>query len=298
MLQEIAPTVSPRLQVRRADEKPLFLVLPDSRLTLSKVCLDLQDVRPAAEDVKSQLSLFTVYGDLELSDCCFFSPPAPATRLASLEGKTCEIANCAILGFASPIQIVASAASQISLTNSLIHSPTDAEPSVGWALQVVASAVGRASAQGRRLALDHCTIIGRGILRAEDVGPSIPLQVETTACVLAANSLLGWSSPQGFPEGLSWTAQNDVYDIFGGPWVLVGPTLQEPIPSSPRTLTEWAAKSIKQSACRSLSFPLANLNLGSHDQIEFDAYKLSDPTARNLGADTTRLLHATSNSAD
>lgn len=286
------------VEVRRSDEKPLFLVLPDSKLTVSRVCLDLQDARPATEGTKPQLSLFTVYGDLKLTECCFFSGPGPATRLASLEGKTCEIADCAILGFTSPLQVVASAASQISLVNCLIHTPTEAEASAGWALQIVATAIGRASAQGRRLNLDHCTVIGRGILRLEDVGPSIPLQVETTACVLAASSLVGWSCPQAFPEGLSWTAQKDIYDIFGGPWVLLGPTLQEAIPSSPRTITEWAAKSIKQTACRSLNIPLVALKLDSHDQVRLSAYQLSDPTARDVGVNPAKLVHDTAASGN
>ncbi|WZP00831.1 serine/threonine-protein kinase [Isosphaeraceae bacterium EP7] len=257
----------PTLILRIEGTAPFLRTRPETRLKL--VGLTIQAVVAPQATPKA---LIIAQGDLELERCSMVASRSPRGFAAIwAEGMSNRVVGCFFHGFDQPVRLSARPGSRAVLSQSILIAPDpdrrEASTESGWAVRVFYEPRGgndpaaapkpadkaKEPPRGARLALDHCTFVGRGLLDLSRFGPDAPLAVEADSLAIKARSLLAWRAPVGgqgpaaaaatppFAQGLTWTGRDNAYSLpEGSPWVEHDPG-DPRVASAPATLAAWAA---------------------------------------------------------
>jgi serine/threonine protein kinase len=256
----------PVLILRIEGSAPFLRTRPETRLKL--IGLTIQAVvAPHA----APMALVYSQGDLEMERCTLVASRSPRGFAAVwAEGMTSRIVGCFFHGFDQPVRLTARPGSSTTLAKSILVAPEsdrrEASTGSGWAVRVVYEPRGadpgtaprpaskaQGPTRGARLTLDHCTILGRGLLDLAQFGPDAPLSIEADGLAIQARALLTWRAPAAgkgpaaakatpeFAPGLTWTGRGNAYGLpEGPPWVEHDP--DDPRAAhSPTALAAWSA---------------------------------------------------------
>jgi serine/threonine protein kinase len=186
-------------------------------------------------------------GNLSLERCEFTAPDsAPAVAAVRAQGRRSSFSGCVFRGFENPLRISAYAGTETRLQHCLFLRRPAPDATTPWAVSVDNQRVPvltenpkvRTDRAPRSLTIDHCTVLGSGLLAATDFTPEMPLRVTLTRSIVEGPALLGWASPSPFPRGLSWSGAENRYAVLGETWVQprgAGPALE----NAPRSLESW-----------------------------------------------------------
>jgi hypothetical protein len=74
------------------------------------------------------------------------------------------------------------------------------------------------------LILDHCTVVGEGLLRLKGFAPSSSLQVDISACAIQSKTLIGWvpnpAETKWNPRTVGWLDAGNQLEVTGPFWVV------------------------------------------------------------------------------
>jgi serine/threonine-protein kinase len=156
-------------------------------------------------------------GDLSVRRCCFQGLDT-AVEVHAIGGSISE--------FQETMAIPASNASPI--TDSL--PPTSAMAGFfGWGIKLQFFPGGRPSP--RQLILEHCTMVGQGLVQIEGFSSDSPVHVNVRGCAIQTKSVVGWLpvSPSSTwnSQALVWQGEDNLLDVADQSWLtMLGETSQ------------------------------------------------------------------------
>jgi serine/threonine protein kinase len=164
-------------------------------------------------DAPSELAVIRALGNLSLDRCSIEGRNLPAeVHAIQAEGSRLSLHNCWVLGFSTALAWRAFPDSEAILEQTLlVGSGSDA-----WPLFVKIEST-RAEKR-RHLRIDHCTFVGSGLARVSGAKAAAPLEIKTTASVVVGRWLLDWQG-EAFPKGLTWTGEENLFDLGGEGWI-------------------------------------------------------------------------------
>ncbi len=248
-----APGVRPVLGIAFRGPGTFFQVNPNSSLRLIGLTFqtecDNTPARPA--------TLIDAKGKLELQRCAFStSSQDRRLRIVSAEGLETRITGCWFEGFDSPIALHAFPGSRTRLEQCMLIRHGAASTVSAWPITITSRPLASKN-QNHTLVLDHCTIVGSGLLRAEGFDEKTPLTVKVFDTVASVKSLLMWS--ENYPEGLNWDGRGNVYDLSTPEnWVVVPAEGTKAAPKSPRGLKDWAQGAIHEVESQAIDLTFAD----------------------------------------
>lgn len=282
----------PVVAVDVAAGKPLIVTTPGTSLRL-------QGLRIVAHfgAGDAPTPLIDAGGSVTLERCVLIASGAGGkARGVKAEGAKLAVDGCLFVGFDRALEIASFPGSEATVARSIFAHAAETDRPPGWAIRVGFGG-GREASKPRRLALDHVTARGGGLLDVVDFPVASPLAVSLDHVAVQAPAVLAWTprpgeSAEGWAKGLKWTGTGDLYDVTGNTWV-VGPASGESAPpNAPRDLDGWRAAlgSDKDSAAR--SFALAAkptevaLDLAGAEPGQF---ALEGEGTEGIGADVKRV---------
>ncbi|WP_406694482.1 serine/threonine-protein kinase [Singulisphaera sp. Ch08] len=174
------------------------------------------------------------------------------TRAVNAQGMSLTATGCWFEGFDQALDIAAFNGSSVTVRQCVMIRAKAGEPPSGWALRVRSKPGGsRNDKLGRRLVLDRCTVLGKGLFNLVGFSPQMPCLVEVNGCAVLAESVLAWEpQPPGLPpsdEALHWAGRDNLYDVHGKAWIVLSPQGAPDFPDGPKDLDSWA-KLVDESA--------------------------------------------------
>ncbi len=247
---------------------PFLMIVGDGSLAISGVTFRVEAAPPATPDGPT---LIRSGGGVGLARCAFAaSPAAGSATLIDGEGGRIHLQGCWVEGFAHPINLAVSPGSESRLEQTMIVRTAPVEGGASWAIAV--HELGSFPGKAARLVIDHCTIVGDGLLQGTGFVASTPLEVKVNQSVVVAKAMLAWDGP--FPGGLRWAGQGNLYEITGDAWVVGSPAGSQAVPEGPTSLQSWANGPISEPGTRAI-------DLGFTD----------DPTTEGLAPADFKLLN-------
>lgn len=282
----------PILSVEMAGKDSFLIAKSDSSLELDGLTVEVGYTNPKAPAPP----LITAAGNLALNRCIFStSVPVRGARVANAEGLTTAVTGCLFEGFDPAIQTVAFRGSTVRVTQSMFVPGSMGTEIKGWGIGVSGGGSdGRGQAQReRRLVIDHCTFVGKGVLILEGFTAEAPLQADVKQSVARADALLMWKSPGKEPaKGLKWSGQSNRYDITSAAWVAQAPaspdSIADALPGSPSDLESWSKlmSDDLQASASAITFRAAISATGMHQPSDF---ALAETANANVGADPAKV---------
>jgi serine/threonine protein kinase len=290
--------------VIRAAEGPAPVVVVDMvggkpwLLTLPNASVRLKGLRIVAhyQATADPTPLIEASGPVALERCTFVAAGASGnSRGVKLEGPKLSVDGCLFAGFDRALDITAFPGLDATVTQSILAHSAETDRSPGWAIRV-AFGGGREN-KPRKLALDHVTARGGGLLEVVDFPVSSPLTVSLDHVAVQAPALLAWTprageSAEGWTKGLKWLGKGDLYDITGSAWVVVSASGELPTPNAPRDLAGWTAAigSDKDSAARSFKLAASAADIATEiTAVEPGQFALQGDGTGGVGADPNRV---------
>jgi serine/threonine protein kinase len=224
-------------------------------------------------------------GNLALERCSFLAPPtAPAATAVRADGRRSTFLGCEFRGFDAPLKLNVFAGSEARVAHCLFVRRAGPDPASSWALTVSNLRI-RDDKAPRSLAIDHCTVLGSGLLSMADFVPETPLRVEVEATVVEGPALVGWRGTAPFPGGMAWRGRDNRYAIAGGPWVRCTAPGAE-VAGPPTDLASWSRAAPEEPG--TLSMPAIASGRSGPPLESRPAADLAGP-APGLGMDPTRV---------
>ncbi|SIO56161.1 serine/threonine protein kinase [Singulisphaera sp. GP187] len=247
-----AEGVQPVLEVEIKGAKPFLTTGVETPLTLVGVTIVAHYSEPGRGEAPP---IIQAAGKVTLDRSAFKATgQAVGTRAVKAEGMGLTATGCWFDGFDQALDVAAFNGSLITVRQCImVNAKAKAgEPPSGWALRVRAKPGGNANEKlGRRLVLDHCTILGKGLFDLVGFSSQLPYKVEVKGSAVLADAVLAWEpQPTGLPpsnEALQWQGQDNLYDIRGKAWITLSPQGTPELAGGPSDLDSWT-KQVDESA--------------------------------------------------
>ncbi len=220
-------------------------------------------------------TLIEAGGNIEFDHCAFKADSGSRViRVLKAEGRHTKLTGCWFEGFDEPLEQSLSPGADVKISQCLFVRSPEGDSAAGWPLSVRAMGANRKGVA--KVSLDHVTAWGAGFLRAEGFSPNLPLQVDVTQTVVSTHALLMWSGP--FPDGLSWTGKNNIYEVSGAAWVVQPPNGFNAIENSPSNLESWTEGPIEEDDARVLDVRFADESPAeNHKPGDFALMNVDEP---------------------
>ncbi len=288
--------------VIRAAEGPAPVVVVDMvggkpwLVTLPNASVRLKGLRIVAnyQAMAAPTPLIEASGAVALERCTFVGAGASGnSRGVKLEGTKLSVDGCLFAGFDRALDITAFPGLDATITQSILAHSAETDRAPGWAIRVAFG--GGRDNKPRKLALDHVTARGGGLLEVVDFPPSSPLNVSLDHVAVQAPALLAWAplkgeSAEGWTKGLKWLGRGDLYDVTGAAWVVVSASGELPAPNAPRDLAGWQAAvgSDKDASARSFKLAATAAEIAS-DLAAVEPVQFAPEGVKGVGADVKRV---------
>jgi hypothetical protein len=282
---------APVVVVDMVGGKPWLLILPNAAVRL-------QGLRIVAhyQATADPTPMIEASGPVALERCTFVAAGASGnSRGVKLEGPKLSVDGCLFAGFDRALDITAFPGLDATVTQSILAHSAETDRSPGWAIRVAFG--GGGDDKPRKLAIDHVTARGGGLLEVVDFPVASPLTVSLDHVAVQAPALLAWTpfageSAEGWTKGLKWLGKGNLYDVTGNAWVVVSASGELPTPNAPRDLAGWTAAvgSDKDAAARSFKLA-ANVAEIAADltAVEPKQFALEGEGVEGVGADVKRV---------
>jgi serine/threonine protein kinase len=234
-----AEGMQPVLEVALEGSKPFLTTGVETPLTIVGVTI----VAHSAEPGRDAPPIIDAAGKVTLDRCAFKATgKAGGARAVKAQGIHLTVTGTWFEGFDEALDIVAFNGSAVTVRQSIFVRARAGAPPSGWALRVRSKPGGGVNLS-RRLVLDRCTVLGKGLFDLAGFSPQMPYKVEVKGCAVFADALLAWQ-PQapGLPpsdETLRWLGQDNLYDVRGKAWVVLSPQGSPELPDGPTDLDSW-----------------------------------------------------------
>jgi serine/threonine-protein kinase len=184
---------------------------------------------------------------VKLEHCAFRAVgTARSGSAVKVQGKSLGATGCWFEGFERALDVAAYRGSAVTIRQCMmVHAPVDDKPA-GWGLRVRCMPGGAPKGK-RQLALEHCTVLGRGLLDVVDFTSRMPYRVEVKECAAAVDALLAWEPLEPPATVLTWTGQGNQYEVQGKSWVVLSPADAAPLRDGPTDLDTWG-KFVRETA--------------------------------------------------
>jgi len=226
----------PKVTILLSGASSFLRVNSSGALRLSGLTIDFEYHGDRAKQLPC---LIETAGELEL-DRCAISTGGPERDLAVAiaEGSRTSITGCVFMGFNNPLRLRSFPGFDTEIRQCLFVRSKPGDQEAGWPLRVT---LGQAAAKTpRHVAIDHCTVLGAGLLELDGFTADQPIKVELHNSVVKTRSLLMWSGTGAFPKGLSWKGSQNRYSISGASWVVRGPAGFDAVDHGPVNLETWS----------------------------------------------------------
>lgn len=239
-----AEGMQPVIEVEIKGAKPFLMTGVETPLTLVGVTIVAHYSEPGQREAPP---IIEAAGKVTLDRSAFKATgQAVGTRAVNAEGMGLTATGCWFEGFDRALDIAAFNGSAVTVRQCIIVKAKAGEPPSGWALRVRNKPGGSPNDKlGRRLVLDRCTVLGKGLIDLAGFSLQMPYQVEAKGCAVMADALLAWEpQPPDLPPSnkvLPWLGQDNLYDIqHGNAWVVLSPQGTPEFPDGPKDLDSWA----------------------------------------------------------
>jgi hypothetical protein len=281
-----AEGVHPVIQVRLGSDAPFLKVYANSSLSLSGLTIDFG----LADHQKKLLPVLVESAGSVALDRCSFSvlENRRDARVLVTSGSTLSVTGCAFDGFDEPIVVDAFARCEAKFQQSLFVGYKAGESRGGWAFRL--NDRGRAFSDkadalaARRVQVDHCTVVGAGLLAATGFAENSPIKVEVTGTVVKGVALVQWPKENPFPGALKWSGKNNRYDLLDTTWVVCDLQGISGIPKAPNDLESWWGVVGREADTTAVEVHFATSVPGSGIQSVKD-FALTGDDSKTAGAD-------------
>ncbi|MGC8640020.1 MAG: protein kinase domain-containing protein [Isosphaeraceae bacterium] len=227
-----APGVEAALVVVMKGQKPFLTLGSDTNLVVQglKIIIDYT----GRKEGKEAAPVIETAGEARLSNCHFQvkgNTGVPGSGAILMDGGNLTVEDCCFQGLDAVVEFHASGGSKAKLRNTIIIGSTqpsargsapDKADFAGWAMKVERYPGGRSDT--RQLILDHCTVVGEGLLRLKGFAPSSSLQVDISACAIQSKTLIGWvpnpAETKWNPRTVGWLDAGNQLEVTGPFWVV------------------------------------------------------------------------------
>ena len=287
----------PVLQVEVKGRTPFLATRTDTSIELVGLTIEAHYIAPGAEPA----AVIEAGGAVILTQCAFRLDPAIATPNSAalkLEGGSLTATGCSFENFdrALDLSYFGGSTSTLKQCQFVLTGPPPAEPEGavggGWAVWL-RSMPGGFSKTGRKLVIDHCTLKGRGLIGLENFSTDASIKITTKSCASFSDALIAWvfdpNNKEQTPtrEAMAWLGENNLYDVRGKAWVLVGAkgSPLEPMPDGPVDLESWQRKLVNEQSPipPPIKFATEPSSLSSHPAPA--DLGITGPEGKTVGAD-------------
>jgi serine/threonine-protein kinase len=255
-----AEGVNPVLEVELKERRPFLTVGSGMNLIVEGLTIVARSPTPAPTDRAAGSIILTSGGAVQFRHCAFETGEersVAGTRAVVVDGGNLTVENCWFKGFDAAFEVrtsrgsttvvrqtmVIPAGSRASTSTASSSDPASTSLRAGWGLRLELMGGGRTGAQ-RRLVLDHCTVMGAGLLQLVGFSATSPLHVEAKGCAVRTMTLVGWepdtSNTPFQPEALHWKGDGNQFDVSGPSWILQSAKALAPRSSPIVSLDNWS----------------------------------------------------------
>jgi hypothetical protein len=278
-----AEGTTPKITVLLTGASSFLRVNSSGALRLSGLTIDFEY---HGDRGKMLPSLIETAGELGL-DRCAFSTGGPERDLAVAiaEGSRTTITGCVFMGFNNPLRLRSFPGFDTRVRQCLFVRSKPGDQEAGWPLRLT---LGQSpSPNPRRVAIDHCTVVGAGLLELEGFTAEQPIRVNVHDSVVKARSLLMWSGASEFPKGLSWKGSANRYSISGASWVVRGPSGFDAVEHGPVNLETWSSATTAEpgSIEDPIQFPAESSAGALLEAGAWNSFQLEESESSSVGID-------------
>ena len=230
-----APGNRPRLEIEFKKPVSFLEGAPQSTLKLEGLSI----VASYQEAPSTETAVIQAQGTLSLDQCEIEGQNLPSVVHAiQAEGAKLSLNRCLIQGFSNPVHWRAHPLAEATLENTLL---VGSGPNP-WPL-VAEVEEGRRKGK-RQLQINHCTWIGSGMVQIKGGKTEAPLEIRVRSSITVGRWLVDWQGAEPFPNGLSWSGEENLYDLGGEGWIARPDESPDSIPLGGRAhkLDTWASK--------------------------------------------------------
>ncbi|MFO0889190.1 MAG: protein kinase [Isosphaeraceae bacterium] len=283
-----AEGVKPTLEVELVAGKPVLSTGLGAKLVLEGLTIvarsskQVRDAAARGASAPGTIPVVQAAGSAEFRRCTFAVDAADqaarsVARAIVTEGVNLTIEGCWFRGFDTAV-VVREAGGQTAQirqtlatagTRDLPDRPAAAAPAPrpgarprGWLIEVEHLGGGKVGSP-RQVILEHCTLVGDGLLKLSRFSPQSPIQVKASGCAFQARTLIGWepwpADAALSPTVLQWEGEGNLYDIRDRAWIEAPGAKAPPGPAANvASLIDWGGL-VKESGPREdrIAFPPA-----------------------------------------
>lgn len=275
---------SPVLQVGRGRTRPLLEVGLNGAVALIGLTIELD----GEGEGPLPRSLIESVGELRVDHCALRATGEDRSVAAMhVSGRKMTLTNSTLIGFDVPVRVDAVGDSQNVLRNCLLT--RDAQPgeslSQRWGLSITRSPAGGVGA--RTVEIDHCTLIGLGLMCAQGFNDEEPLTVSVESSVVQAQALIMWTATQTpFPVGMGWAGESNLYSISAvDSWIASDPNDPQSasVAENPTSLESWRRIVSSEVGTQTLSAPFSRDESDSVEQSPPTEFVLAGSAGKDRG---------------
>ncbi len=264
--------VQPELVVNLSGRNPWIEVGPQASLKLVGLRIRIEVAEKGGE--KPPI-LIQANGNVEFERCTFVTTGTDrGSCVVAAECLEMRMTGCGFDGFDRPLRLTFYAGADHRLTQCLFIRDPAANPAMGWAI----SALKEAGQGGntRKLAMDHCTVVGAGLLVSEGFDAANPLEVSVQNSVIKARAMVMTAPEQAESVGkvVRWKGVDNWYQISDSSWAVVLPQGFPGPPGMPSDLKSWSDRMGGESGGREDPIAFAGSSQGEGRPIEDFAAKV------------------------
>jgi serine/threonine-protein kinase len=242
------PGLKPVIEVEVRSGKPFLTALGETPLRIEGITFVARYTDPPSAGAEPTPVIQAV-SNVAL-DRCSFSVEGDTTNVCALQFQGIELnaSGCWFENFDVAVLIDAFRGSTSTLKNSMFLRTRKDLPG-GWAVRMTRMPSGDRKS-GRRLDLSRCTAKGEGFLALRGFSAQDPVTVDLKGCAVLAEALVSWQTagaenePVPPSRSISWSGQDNQFDLGGKSWLWAGPPGGAPVPlaDGPANLESWTRR--------------------------------------------------------